>query len=465
MCARNPASPVAWLAGWKTHWSAPPPAQAKGTPRQGGTAVFWRTSGRSQAFPGPLPAAQAHRVCGRVFDGFSVVSFYGNAQFAEPSVLFQVLQTARAFGRPCLVIGDFNWKPAYQCALDASGAVMLPFTASVQGSLVSPCRGLCVEGKFRDATCCSFSLPGVPHHKAVCFSGSWTPAVCEQHSHRFRRCAEYVWHGQTCSPEHQAHFERLCAPPVLHDSPLSERFLAWHGKAEAVCKAATRFGLAQVARKAERARPRLQVANGVIGRLQGSPPPAPFLFVKNKRWQSPMRPSRRRRQSSARRDRLVGGASFGSAPLKFSVQDPVVSRPNVLPIPILLRIPCSKPGSLCGRKVSPQQTPTGTKSAIMPAIQSNPFVTRPLELSPSTSSSVPSGRVQDPPGSMAGPLVSLKAWHPLCLSSLTNCSAFSMPACARRSLVRPVRGALAVCVEGCWDTQANRRCLASHRCC
>ena len=285
------AARVASGAGWKTHWSAPPPAQAKGTPRQGGAAVFWRTSGRSQAFLCPLPAAQAHRV----FDGFSVVSFYGNAQFAEPSVLFQVLQTARAFGRPCLVIGDFNWKPAYQCALDASGAVMLPFTASVQGSLVSPCRGLCVEGEFRDATCCSSSLPGVPHHKAVCFSGSWTPAVCEQHSHRFRRCAEYVWHGQTCSPEHQAHFERLCAPPVLHDSPLSKRFLAWHGKAEAVCKAATRFGLAQVARKAERAKGSPATTRPVAPAKRG----CELETVALRRW-------RRLHRSAAEQERLAG---------------------------------------------------------------------------------------------------------------------------------------------------------------
>ena len=109
MCARNPASPVAWLGCSGGQW--------------GGLENSLERSSSSSG----------HRVCGRVFAGFSVVSFYGNAQFAEPSVLFQVLQTARAFGRPCLLIGDFNWKPAYQCALDAAGAVMLPFTASVHG--------------------------------------------------------------------------------------------------------------------------------------------------------------------------------------------------------------------------------------------------------------------------------------------------------------------------------------------
>ena len=184
-------------------------------------------------------------------------------------------------------------------------------------------------------------------------------------------------------------------------------------------------------------RPRSQVANGVMGRLQGSPPPTLCLFVR-RLLQSPMWLSPRRKRSSARRDRLIGGASFGSVPLKFSVRALVVSRPIVLPIPILLRIPCFKPGSLCGRRGSPQQTQTGTKSATMLATQSNQLVTRPLRLSPSTSSWVPLGRVQGPPG-MAGPLVSLKAWRPLCLFCLTNCSAFSMPACARRNPVRPAR--------------------------
>ena len=179
-----------------------------------------------------------------------MVSFYGNAQFAEPSVLFQVLQTARAFGRPCLVIGDFNWKPAYQCALDASGLSRF--------HLLPPFRVLW------------FLLAGAYVSKGSSGMPRAVPLLC-----------------LACP------ITKRCVSPGLGP----RQFVSNHTSSDAVRNTC---GMARLALLSTR-----RTSSGCVLRLAGpqapltscqrrhwafagSPPPAPFLFVKGRRLQSPM---------------------------------------------------------------------------------------------------------------------------------------------------------------------------------
>ena len=81
------------LRGWRCFFSPPPPrARGQGGPRQAGTAVLWRTNARSACFQVDLPEASQHRVCGRVFSDFALVSFCGPADTADPDLLSVVLR-------------------------------------------------------------------------------------------------------------------------------------------------------------------------------------------------------------------------------------------------------------------------------------------------------------------------------------------------------------------------------------
>ena len=91
-------------------------------------------------------------------------------------------------------MGDFNWKEAYRAPTTAAGANLLPVTPSVIGSLASPTIGGLVLGDlFRDVTCAATCLPGIPHHKAVCYTGSWSPEMQVFPETRYHRCAVYAW--------------------------------------------------------------------------------------------------------------------------------------------------------------------------------------------------------------------------------------------------------------------------------
>ena len=104
-----------------------------------------------------------------------------------------ILQTARELQRPCLVVGDFNWKEAYCAPAAAAGASLLPVISTVMGSLAAPSRGLVLGDLFRDVTSVATCLPGIPHHKAVCYTGSWCPQLQAFPERRYHRCAVYAW--------------------------------------------------------------------------------------------------------------------------------------------------------------------------------------------------------------------------------------------------------------------------------
>ena len=155
--------------GWRASWSPPPPPrQQRGSVRQGGTALVWRCSGKSSTFASPLSVEQSHRVCGRVFPSFAVISFYGDARRADARLLASLLRSVADLGRPALLIGDFNWKQQYESLMQHVGAEMFPVINTVVASNGSPTRVLAF-GSAANPSASARALPGIPHHKSVCY--------------------------------------------------------------------------------------------------------------------------------------------------------------------------------------------------------------------------------------------------------------------------------------------------------
>ena len=253
------ASKVAELRGWRATFSpSPPRGRGQSGPRQGGTAVLWRTDARSASFQVELPEALRHRVCGRVFSNFALVSFYGPADTADPNLLSAVLRAASELNRPTFLLGDFNWKGRYEQLLGPSGARQFPVVPTVLRSQASPSRGLVLGDIGLDSASVSTSaLPGIPHHKAVCFRGAVLPnnsfpePACRT---RFKRTSVFEWLIPDKIPDEYTQQLRqasdaLTAGPGLD---LASRFQCWHRKAEACCEVAVQLGLATKTRAAER---------------------------------------------------------------------------------------------------------------------------------------------------------------------------------------------------------------------
>ena len=246
--------------GWKSVWSEPPPLQRQGSPRQGGTALLWRSGERSAPFVPSLPKDQMHRVCGSVFRDFAVVCVYGPASSPDPALIAAVLRQATDLQRPVLMLGDFNWRSVYQPLTDAVGAGFFPVIGTVLGSEAAPTRCFSLgEVQLQGAESSANALAGIPHHKAICyrgasFRGSLSPSAPRS---RYRRTASYKWSLVSPASLSDSQLQRLReasleAPDA--DASLPELFRAWHNKAEAACQAAVSLGLACLERPGERSK-------------------------------------------------------------------------------------------------------------------------------------------------------------------------------------------------------------------
>ena len=145
---RPSSGPLKWrvsVAGVQAGAPRPPPQrQQRGSVRQGGAALLWRCSGKSSAFACPLSVEQNHRVCGRVFPTFAVISFYGDARRADTRLLASLLRSVADLGRPALLLGDFNWKQQYESLLQHVGAEMFPIINTVVASKWFPYPCACL---------------------------------------------------------------------------------------------------------------------------------------------------------------------------------------------------------------------------------------------------------------------------------------------------------------------------------
>ena len=94
----------------------PPPANARGVTRQGGTAILWKHQiGKVSVQRGPDHRAIALRTA-----DFLVVCGYGPADRVAIDWIDETLEFADKAGspeKPKVVIGDLNWRQAYRRCL------------------------------------------------------------------------------------------------------------------------------------------------------------------------------------------------------------------------------------------------------------------------------------------------------------------------------------------------------------
>ena len=208
--------------------------------------------------------ATSGAVCGRVFGNWAVVSFYGYAAVADVPTVSAVLREAAALQRPCVVLGDFNWRPAYEDLVRVFGGSSSPAVPCVQGSaLACPTRAVGLGGlRLQQASVSTMPLPGIPHHHAVVVSTLWPaasgfspagvyPGLGADVPLRYRRCATYSWLSKP-SPAQSATLRQASEAPPGPKPCLVDAFASWHRRAEAACATAVTLGLASRDRCAER---------------------------------------------------------------------------------------------------------------------------------------------------------------------------------------------------------------------
>ena len=121
------ASALGGRRGWRMQWSTATERDAQGRRRQGGTLLMWRAElGKGTPFKPRGATPQQHRTTGRRWGAISIVAAYGPARQTDPLWLRDVLdhsaeQGTAYEGRPTIVLGDFNWGPAYDQELGPPG--------------------------------------------------------------------------------------------------------------------------------------------------------------------------------------------------------------------------------------------------------------------------------------------------------------------------------------------------------
>ena len=97
-------------------------------------------------------------------------------------------------------------------------------------------------------------VAGVPHHLAVTYKiGSFLQsAVGRSPPRRYHRCAVYKWLRKP-TPAEQLSLKD-CLPQPNRGGSVEHRLAEWHSRAEKVCQAAVRLGVADCEQPAERAK-------------------------------------------------------------------------------------------------------------------------------------------------------------------------------------------------------------------
>ena len=139
-------------------------------------------------------AAFQHRACGRAFASFEVWSVYGDVQRPDLAWLGALLSSAHSSGAqgalPSIVVGDFNWRKAYEKFIFNSWT-LLPAVRSSKQHKTAPTRCLCASASADFES--SIDIAGVPTHLAMVYAVKdmfWAPT----RRFRLRRCGSYQWH-------------------------------------------------------------------------------------------------------------------------------------------------------------------------------------------------------------------------------------------------------------------------------
>ena len=252
---RHPPGGFKWAerlaadAGFRMQWSDDAGFDKVGGRLPGGTALLWKST---MAKSTKIECA-GHRATGRRWGGFTAWSVYGPQSRADPNWLAEILNKGSSHGtKACIVIGDLNWKAAYE-DIAVSPWVMAESDATIISGASKPSRALAAHASV--VVTSMAELIGVPHHKAlVAQYGLDTPEE-EPQRRRLRRTALYSWTAKLLTSERtvlNARLEAKCPP--YHGPRLDLAWQSWHQRAEEAFKIAADLELATVLTKAERSK-------------------------------------------------------------------------------------------------------------------------------------------------------------------------------------------------------------------
>ena len=129
--------------------------------RAGGTAIVWlKALGRGHA----IDLAET-RVCARSWPFGTIASVYGPADRPDLPWFSSTLERFEGLHASVLV-GDFNWRQAYQRFLPSAWTCSKHFPTTVGGA-AGPTRLLSYMRASPEAPCEVTPLPGIPHHLAT----------------------------------------------------------------------------------------------------------------------------------------------------------------------------------------------------------------------------------------------------------------------------------------------------------
>ena len=258
---RHPPGGFVWATrqaskeGWKLQWSKASPLDSCGRRSAGGTALLWkRELGKGEPVKsGSFCKEDEHRSCGRTWSEFCISSVYGNAQGSNIPWFGEIMRTSAGNPRddkPTFLVGDFNWKAAYDKHI-CDGWSVVDRTCSVKKGVAAPTR--CMHKVVVVQNEAQIDILGIPHHRAMVYR-SCIPAPQPGPSLRLRRCAKYQWRTKpNCIEEESLRMaaERAAAKSGYAGN-ITQAWATWHKRAESVFKAADELELAAQAVKAER---------------------------------------------------------------------------------------------------------------------------------------------------------------------------------------------------------------------
>ena len=172
--------------GWSATFSDPPPPDNHNSVTNGGTAILWDSS-LGRASPFLLETKVPHRSVALRFCDFAVTSVYGNAHIADSDWLDSVLLSCPP-KCPNFVLGDLNWKGSLSKSLFHRWHLAPVISTTADDT--SPTR--CIANTTVD-TLDTDHVPGIPHHKFVCYTAPIIVNGCSPQQLRERRCALYSW--------------------------------------------------------------------------------------------------------------------------------------------------------------------------------------------------------------------------------------------------------------------------------
>ena len=173
-----------------------------------------------------------HRSCGRAWGALQIWSAYGDPNRPDLEWFGTLLASAQnsiAQQHAAVLIGDFNWKPAYDKSLCDHWCVA-PRTKSVKSGTAALIRCICTGATADFAA--SHDILGVPHHLAMVYvinGFEWQPST----AFRLRRCGKIVWATKP-NPYEDARLRASAdegAQKVGYTASLLEAWMTWHARA------------------------------------------------------------------------------------------------------------------------------------------------------------------------------------------------------------------------------------------